>query len=238
MLLRPPQLDAGGADGLYFDGRWSWTKVPRRELTPPQGRFRHDALADRADVALIRRHRRSTTIFVIFLVLAAGCGSGTDDASDTPISAPTTSNSTVAAPTVPPLTATDCAVVLDGLPPWVSAISDPAELWRVVDDHMSTVLSHTSGRVDRWDIVNEPLETIRSEIHQSLFQRVLGPDYMLQVLQRAHEIDPDISLWINENAVEYLPAKANALVALARSLLESGAWLDRTPVIFTADAGN
>ena len=47
---------------------------------------------------------------------------------------------------------------IDSTPEWVASIDDPDELEATLRDHISTVMKHFEGRVDRWDVVNEPLE--------------------------------------------------------------------------------
>ena len=66
----------------------------------------------------------------------------------------------------------------NGMPDWVSAIDDPVELQAVVDDHIPTLVGRYAGRVDRWDVVNEPLVTTGADLDANHFLDVLGPGYI------------------------------------------------------------
>ena len=107
-------------------------------------------------------------------------------------------------------------------PDWVRAIDDPDELRQVLRTYLRTVLERYRGRIRRWDVVNEPLEPLGGRPSDSVFQRVLGPDWIIEVYRYAHEIDPDVELWINEHAMEDIPAKHAGLLDLAGRLLDAG----------------
>jgi endo-1,4-beta-xylanase len=110
----------------------------------------------------------------------------------------------------------------NGVPDWVAAIDDPDELQAVVDDHIATLVGRYAGRVDRWDVVNEPLEILGPELDGNHFLEVLGPDYIAAAFEAAHRADPDARLFLNEHSVEVVPAKADALVALVERLVAEG----------------
>jgi endo-1,4-beta-xylanase len=112
--------------------------------------------------------------------------------------------------------------IIGSTPEWVLQITDPAELRRVIGDHLTTLMHRYRGRVDRWDVVNEPLETTGSSLYRNHFQQVLGDGYIAEAFQIAHEADPEARLFLNEAAVEYQPEKAAALVALAKDLRDRG----------------
>lgn len=107
-------------------------------------------------------------------------------------------------------------------PDWVLEIDDPEQLRSVITEHITTVMQRYADSVDRWDVVNEPLETLGSGLHDNHFRRVLGDDYVGEMFRIAHDAAPDTELWLNEAAVEFHPAKAAALVSLVASLLEMG----------------
>ena len=114
----------------------------------------------------------------------------------------------------------------NGIPDWVSAIDDPVELQQVVDDHIATLVGRYAGRVDRWDVVNEPLVTTGSDLDANHFLDVLGPGYIAAAFASAHQADPDARLFVNENAVELFPEKAQALVDLVQGLVADGVPID------------
>lgn len=116
--------------------------------------------------------------------------------------------------------------VLDSTPGWVLAVDDPDELREVLEEHVTTVMGRYSGRVDRWDVVNEPLATSGADLYENHFFRVLGPDYVAEAFEIAHRADPGARLFLNEAFVEYLPEKRAALVELVRGLVEDGVPID------------
>ena len=115
---------------------------------------------------------------------------------------------------------------IDSTPDWVLAIDDPTELRATVTDHIRTVMGHYRGAVDRWDVVNEPLQTLGNELYDNHFRQVLGDGYIAEMFTIAHEADPAARLFLNEATVELLPAKAAALVALVKALIDQGAPID------------
>lgn len=116
--------------------------------------------------------------------------------------------------------------VVDSTPDWVLGITDPDELRAVVRRHITTVMDRYRGTVDRWDVVNEPFQTLGSELHPNHFQQVLGDDYIAEMFEIAHEADPSARLFLNEATVELLPDKAAALVSLVEGLVARGVPID------------
>lgn len=115
---------------------------------------------------------------------------------------------------------------LDATPDWVEQITDPAELRAVVREHFTEVLGHLGDDVDRWDVVNEPLETLGTALYDNHFRRVLGDGYIDEAFVLAHELAPRTRLFLNEAAVENSPEKADALYALVAGMVERGVPID------------
>lgn len=107
-------------------------------------------------------------------------------------------------------------------PAWVRAIGDADELRARVEEQIRTVMERYRGTVHRWDVVNEPLATGGTTPSDSVFQRVLGPDWVADAFRHAHAVDPDAELWLNEFGTDQLPAKHVALVDLVTELLDDG----------------
>jgi endo-1,4-beta-xylanase len=116
--------------------------------------------------------------------------------------------------------------VVDSTPDWALAIDDPAELRAVVREHFTTLMERYDGEIDRWDVVNEPLQTTGPALYDNHFRRVLGDGYIAELFRLADDIDPDARLFLNEATVEYFPAKAGALVELVRSLVADDVPID------------
>ena len=112
---------------------------------------------------------------------------------------------------------------VDSTPAYVSAITDPDELRALMADHIRTVVGRYRGRIDSWDVVNEPLQTTGAQLYDNVFHRLLGPGYIAEALALAHEADPDAVLFVNEPLVESAGAKFDALLALTSELRAQGA---------------
>lgn len=109
----------------------------------------------------------------------------------------------------------------NGLPQWMRDLTDPATFRATMLSTVSEVLGRYRGRVDNWDVVNEPFEYPFGLLAPSVFDR-MGPDYIAELFIAAHAADPDAKLWLNEIFAELFPAKADALVALVASLRSRG----------------
>jgi endo-1,4-beta-xylanase len=114
----------------------------------------------------------------------------------------------------------------DALPRWVRSIADPARLAAVVDRHVRSVVGRYAGRVDRWDVVNEPLQATGDRLHRGHLLAVLGRRWIADAFRSAHAADPTASLWLNESNVERDPGKATALVDLVGRLVADGVPID------------
>jgi len=120
----------------------------------------------------------------------------------------------------------DQATSISSTPDWVKAIQDPDELRRVMRDHLAAITARYGGKINRWIVVNEPLEYGGTALYRNHFYDVLGPDYISQAFRIAKEAAPDSELWLNEILTENNPAKASALVDLAANLVATGVPID------------
>lgn len=117
--------------------------------------------------------------------------------------------------------------LLDDMPAWVGAITDPDQLRAALVRRAEAIFGRYPG-LDRIDVINEPLETFGTGgLYQNHFADVLGPDYIAELARIVDAAAPDgTELFVNENFVEYYPAKADALVALVSGLVDAGAPID------------
>ena len=132
----------------------------------------------------------------------------------------------------------DQATAVSGTPEWVKAINDPAELRRVMRDHLTAITARYGQEIGRWIVVNEPLEYGGTAVYRNHFYNVLGPDYISETFRIARQAAPDSELWLNEIFTENNTAKASALVDLAAALVAEGAPIDGVGLqghLFTGD---
>ena len=71
-------------------------------------------------------------------------------------------------------------------PARVKAISDPAELREITEEYIATVMARYAGRIPRWDVVNEPLATFGPQSSGSVWDDLMGPDWIAEVFHLAH----------------------------------------------------
>jgi len=108
------------------------------------------------------------------------------------------------------------------IPGWIRhAEWTPAGLRAVLHRYIDTVVSHYRGRVEEWDVVNEPL-TIDGSLRQSIWERVIGPRYIELAFRWAHEADPNAALFLNEFGAEWSDPKERALHRLVVRLQRAG----------------
>jgi endo-1,4-beta-xylanase len=89
--------------------------------------------------------------------------------------------------------------------------------------HADTVVGRYAGRLAQWDVVNEPLALTSGDFDpENVFYRLLGEEYLDIGFLQAHSADPSADLFLNETFVEFVPAKFNALLALAQRMLDRG----------------
>lgn len=87
-------------------------------------------------------------------------------------------------------------------------------------DHIHTVVGRYRGRIQSWDVVNEALNE-DGTLRQSLWYKIIGPDYIAKAFEYAHEADPQAQLTYNDYNLEN-EAKRDGGVALIRKLKAEG----------------
>ncbi|MFD3687760.1 endo-1,4-beta-xylanase [Nocardiopsis sp. NPDC058631] len=112
------------------------------------------------------------------------------------------------------------------LPSWVSGGTFTADgLLEVMDDHIATTMGRYAGRIDTWDVVNEPIGD-DARFRDSVFHRTLGEDFVAESLRMARAADPAAELYINDYSIDGVNAKSNAYYDLVVDLLDQGVPLD------------
>jgi endo-1,4-beta-xylanase len=85
-------------------------------------------------------------------------------------------------------------------------------------EHIHTVVGRYKGKVKVWDVVNEALSDGGTNIlRNSLWEQIIGPDFIAKAFEYAHEADPAAILRYNDYSLEN-PAKRRKLIALIKSL--------------------
>jgi endo-1,4-beta-xylanase len=80
------------------------------------------------------------------------------------------------------------------------------------------------GQIQSWDVVNEALNE-DGTLRQSMWLKIVGPDYIEKAFQYAHEADPQAQLTYNDYNLELEP-KRNGAIALVKKLKADGVPID------------
>jgi len=104
---------------------------------------------------------------------------------------------------------------------------DAATLRALVDAQLRTVVGRYAGRIAHWDVVNEPLTFFGDPgaadgLDNTVFRRLLGPDYVREMLELVHALDPDAQLFINDFLVLTPGPKQDRFFRLAEELVQAG----------------
>jgi len=108
-----------------------------------------------------------------------------------------------------------------------------AELLRVLEDHIKTVVGHFRGEIESWDVVNEPFRDAdhlpganRKHWLKTCWLRVIGEEYIEQAFRWAREADPKAKLVLNEDKAEELNNESNTLYQHVKRLRAKGVPID------------
>ena len=108
------------------------------------------------------------------------------------------------------------------LPDWTKQIKDAASAERVLRDHISTVVTYYRGKLTSWDVVNEAVPEFPrrpTERRDSLWQSLLGDNYIRMAFRLAAEADPDVQLTLNDYDTESVGERFAARRACLRNLV-------------------
>lgn len=112
-------------------------------------------------------------------------------------------------------------------PGYLLNITDPTAFRAAMTDHFKAIMHRYSGKMDRWDVVTEALQTMGGGLNtKNDFYKVLGPGYIADAFHIARAADPNAKLFINENTVESLPGKRQELYDLVSGLVADGVPID------------
>jgi len=92
------------------------------------------------------------------------------------------------------------------------------ELLQRMRDHIATVVGRYKGQIKVWDVVNEAVNDRGTNIlRNSLWEQIIGPDFIAKAFEYAHEADPDAILRYNDYGLED-PVKRKKFITLIKSL--------------------
>ena len=120
----------------------------------------------------------------------------------------------------------------DYLPDWIKQLG-PGEVEHLLNAHILTVLERYKGRVNTWDVVNEPIapwDKNPGNLRKGPFYNSLGEDYIGKAFRLAREIDPKATLLLNEAQTESADENGarfrSSLLALIKRQRDKGVPID------------
>ncbi|MFE3037852.1 non-reducing end alpha-L-arabinofuranosidase family hydrolase [Streptomyces canus] len=114
------------------------------------------------------------------------------------------------------------------LPGWVKSISDASTLRSVMNNHITTEMTHYKGKIYAWDVVNEAFADGGSGQHRSsVFQDVLGNGFIEEAFRTARNADPAAKLCYNDYNIEnWTDAKTQGVYNMVKDFKSRGVPID------------
>ncbi len=120
-----------------------------------------------------------------------------------------------------------CLVWHAALPSWVETGKFTRDsLLKIMERHITTIVTHYKGRIREWDVVNEAIDPYGDGLRSGKWKNVIGPDYIDSAFVYAHRADPDALLFYNDFETEDMGKKSEAVYRLVNDLLKRGVPID------------
>jgi GH35 family endo-1,4-beta-xylanase len=109
------------------------------------------------------------------------------------------------------------------LPAWLAGGTfTKSQLLAILKDYIETVVGRYRGKIATWDVVNEVISDDGVGLRNSLWLRVIGPEYIDSAFVWANRADPAAKLYLNETGIEAQHAKSNLALSLVQGLKARG----------------
>lgn len=113
-----------------------------------------------------------------------------------------------------------------GIPDWLQdRVMSRDEAIAILEEHVTTTVSHFRGQIYVWEVVNEALRN-DGTLSENLWYRSIGPEYIAMAFRWAHAADPDALLIYNDFGLETNPEKAQGMLQMVRGLVAEDVPID------------
>jgi endo-1,4-beta-xylanase len=110
------------------------------------------------------------------------------------------------------------------LPRFVRGIQNADSLKLYFTNHINTVAGRYDGKVLSWDVVNEALNE-DGTMRKSVFERLLGDDFVTDAFRLAQKAAPHTQLYYNDYNIEQ-PKKRAGAITLIKKIQAAGVRID------------
>jgi endo-1,4-beta-xylanase len=110
------------------------------------------------------------------------------------------------------------------IPGWITSGNySRTQLYTLMRDYITTVVTRYRGKVASWDVLNEMLDNWPgTTVKPSFWLDRMGPAYMDSALVWAHRADPGVGLYVNEYLAEFPGAKSDFFFSLVQGFRARG----------------
>ena len=93
-----------------------------------------------------------------------------------------------------------------------------ATLMAILKNHITTTVTRYKGKIQQWDVVNEAFNDDGS-LRTSIWQQVIGNDYIDSAFVWTYRADPTAKLYLNDYSIEYSGStKSNAILNYVKGM--------------------
>lgn len=115
-----------------------------------------------------------------------------------------------------------CLIWHKQIPRWMNNDQIPREeLFAIMKEYITTVVTHFKGRISAWDVVNEAIDEKEPDLYRkTVWEKVLGPAFIDSAFVWAHKADPSALLFYNDFDSEDMGKKSDAIFNLVKGMKE------------------
>jgi endo-1,4-beta-xylanase len=131
-----------------------------------------------------------------------------------------------------------------GNPAWVTNTVNASNARQILEDHIQKVAGHFAGRIDSWDVVNEPIGIWFNRpdgLYTGPWLNALGPEYIDIAFDKVAQVDPKPLRVLNIHNVDHADSDSDkarqAAINLVRSLISRKVPIQSVGLESHLDAG-